>query len=130
MIPLEDRIKQQAHALGFELVGIAQATEADTFDRLRSWLDQGFAGEMAYLHRHGDARRHPSSILEGVRSVILAGMNYRLDPTIETMFLMASEQFSHVSSSLLRQIASLGGDLSKFLPEAVKKPLVDRAKQS
>ena len=55
-------------------------------------------------------------------------MNLNLDSGIETVFLMASEQFSHVSSSLLRQIASLGGDLSKFLPEAVKKPLLDRAK--
>ena len=55
-------------------------------------------------------------------------MNLNLDSGIETVFLMASEQFSHVSSSLLRQIASLGGDLSKFLPEAVKKPLLNRAK--
>ena len=54
-------------------------------------------------------------------------MNLNLDSGIETVFLMASEEFSHVSSSLLRQIASLGGDLSKFLPEAVKRPLIDRA---
>jgi pantetheine-phosphate adenylyltransferase len=57
-------------------------------------------------------------------------MNLTLDPGIETVFLMAKEEFSHVSSSLLRQIAALGGDLSKFLPEAVKKPLVDRANGS
>jgi pantetheine-phosphate adenylyltransferase len=56
-------------------------------------------------------------------------MNLNLDSGIETVFLMASEEFSHVSSSLLRQIAALGGDLSKFLPEPVKKPLVDRAKE-
>jgi pantetheine-phosphate adenylyltransferase len=55
-------------------------------------------------------------------------MNLNLDSGIETVFLMASEEFSHVSSSLLRQIAALGGDLSKFLPEPVKKPLIDRAK--
>lgn len=55
-------------------------------------------------------------------------MNLNLDPGIETVFLMAKEEFSHVSSSLLRQIAALGGDLSKFLPEPVKKPLIDRAK--
>jgi pantetheine-phosphate adenylyltransferase len=56
-------------------------------------------------------------------------MNLTLDSGIETVFLMAKEEFSHVSSSLLRQIAALGGDLSKFLPEAVKKPLIDRAKE-
>jgi pantetheine-phosphate adenylyltransferase len=54
-------------------------------------------------------------------------MNLNLDPGIETVFLMAKEEFSHVSSSLLRQIAALGGDLSKFLPEPAKKPLIERA---
>jgi pantetheine-phosphate adenylyltransferase len=56
-------------------------------------------------------------------------MNLNLDPQIETVFLMAKEEFSHVSSSLLRQIAVLGGDLSKFLPPVVAAALVDRARQ-
>jgi pantetheine-phosphate adenylyltransferase len=56
-------------------------------------------------------------------------MNLNLDPGIETVFLMAKEEFSHVSSSLLRQIAILGGDLSKFLPEQVKGPVLNRAGQ-
>ena len=51
-------------------------------------------------------------------------MNRNLDPEIETVFLMAKEEYSHVSSSLLRQIAKLGGDLSKFLPEPVKQALI------
>jgi pantetheine-phosphate adenylyltransferase len=54
-------------------------------------------------------------------------MNLNLDPGIETVFLMAKEEFSHVSSSLLRQIAALGGDLTKFLPEPVKVALVRKA---
>jgi pantetheine-phosphate adenylyltransferase len=54
-------------------------------------------------------------------------MNLHLDPGIETVFLMAKEEFSHVSSSLLRQIAVLGGDLTKFLPESVKKALIAKA---
>ncbi|MBA4068211.1 MAG: pantetheine-phosphate adenylyltransferase, partial [Isosphaera sp.] len=56
-------------------------------------------------------------------------MNLNLDPGIETVFLMAKEEFSHVSSSLLRQIAALGGDLSKFLPDPVKAALVAKARQ-
>ena len=55
-------------------------------------------------------------------------MNLHLDPEIETVFLMAKEEFSHVSSSLLRQIAKLGGDLSKFLPEPVRDALVKKAR--
>jgi epoxyqueuosine reductase len=76
MATLEERLKQQARVLRFELVGIAPATEADGFDRLRDWLDRGYAGTMQYMHRHGEARRHPCSILPEVRSVILVGMNY------------------------------------------------------
>jgi pantetheine-phosphate adenylyltransferase len=56
-------------------------------------------------------------------------MNLNLDPGIETVFLMAKEEFSHVSSSLLRQIATLGGDLTKFLPEDVRIALVKRANE-
>ncbi len=77
---LEDRIKEQAHALGFELAGIAPATEADGFDRLRDWLAHDFAGEMGYMHRHAGARRHPSSVLPAVRSVVMVGMNYHPAP--------------------------------------------------
>ena len=51
-------------------------------------------------------------------------MNLNLDPEIETVFLMAKEEYSHVSSSMLRQIAKLGGDLSKFLPEPVRAALI------
>ena len=47
-------------------------------------------------------------------------MNQNLDPDIETVFLMANDQYSHLSGSLLRQIATFGGDLSHFLPEPVK----------
>jgi epoxyqueuosine reductase len=77
MLLLEDRLKQQAHLLGFDLVGIARAVEADSFDRLHSWLERGFAGEMAYMSRHAEARRHPSAILPNVRSVVMLAINYK-----------------------------------------------------
>jgi pantetheine-phosphate adenylyltransferase len=54
-------------------------------------------------------------------------MNLNLDPEIETVFLMAKEEYSHVSSSLLRQIAALGGDLRKFLPDVVAQKLIAKA---
>ena len=40
------------------------------------WLARGYAGEMGYMHRHAEARRHPASILAEVRSVVMVGMNY------------------------------------------------------
>jgi pantetheine-phosphate adenylyltransferase len=56
-------------------------------------------------------------------------MNLNMDPGIETVFLMAKEEFSHLSSSLVRQIATLGGDLSKFMPTEVNDALRQRAKE-
>ena len=54
-------------------------------------------------------------------------MNAMMDPDIETIFLMAREQFSHVSGSLLRQIASFGGNLEPFLPADIREILIQRA---
>jgi epoxyqueuosine reductase len=73
---LESRLKQQAHALGFALAGIAPATDADGFVHLQSWLARGFAGEMDYLHRSAESRKHPNAVLPGVRSVVMLGMEY------------------------------------------------------
>ena len=56
-------------------------------------------------------------------------MNRSLDPGIDTVFLMAKEEFSHISSSLLRQIAALGGDLTKFLPPPVRDALIRKVRE-
>jgi pantetheine-phosphate adenylyltransferase len=56
-------------------------------------------------------------------------MNLALDPEIETVFLMANEPFSHVSGTLLRQVATFGGPLDKFLPPVVKEALERRVRE-
>ncbi len=55
--------------------------------------------------------------------------NRALDPEIETVFLMATEAYSHVSGSLLRQIATFGGPLDKFVPPTVKAALEQRVRE-
>ncbi len=55
--------------------------------------------------------------------------NLALDPEIETVFLMAREQYSHISGTLLRQIALFGGDLTKFVPPEIRAALQDRARK-
>jgi pantetheine-phosphate adenylyltransferase len=55
--------------------------------------------------------------------------NLELDPEIETVFLMATERHSHLSSTLLRQIATFGGGLEKFLPAVVKDALEQRVRE-
>lgn len=54
--------------------------------------------------------------------------NLALDPGLETVFLMAKEQYSHISSTLIRQIAVLHGDLDKFVPPEVKAALLAKVK--
>jgi pantetheine-phosphate adenylyltransferase len=56
-------------------------------------------------------------------------MNLTLDPNIETVFLMAREEYSHLSSSLLRQVGMFGGDLSKFLPPFIRQALQTRVNE-
>jgi pantetheine-phosphate adenylyltransferase len=56
-------------------------------------------------------------------------MNQNLDPEIETVYLMAKEVYSHVSSTLLRQIATFGGPLDKFLPPEVRDALEKRVRE-
>jgi hypothetical protein len=55
--------------------------------------------------------------------------NARLDPRIETVFLMADGEYSHVSSSLIRQIASLGGgdSLNLFVPPECIGPILEKS---
>ena len=71
-----------------------------------------------------------SCILRGVRTVAdyeyelqLANMNRALAPGLETVFLTPGESLSYVSSSLLREIASMGGDVSRFVPDNVSAAL-------
>jgi pantetheine-phosphate adenylyltransferase len=54
-------------------------------------------------------------------------MNAMMDSEIETIFLMARQDFSHVSGTLLRQIAAMGGNLEPFLPPDIRDVLVARA---
>jgi pantetheine-phosphate adenylyltransferase len=70
-------------------------------------------------------------ILRGLRAVSdfefefqLAGMNRHLGPELETMFLTPSDKYAFLSSSVVREIAKLGGDVSSFVPEPVRQALV------
>ena len=67
MPSLEDDLLAEAKRLGFALAGLAVAAPSDDFDHYVAWLDDGHAGEMAYMHKHADARRHPSGVYPSVR---------------------------------------------------------------
>ena len=72
-------------------------------------------------------------IVRGLRAVSdyeyelqMALMNRRLSPTVETVFLMAKEEYSYVSSRLVKEVARLGGDVSGLVPDSVRQKLLAR----
>jgi pantetheine-phosphate adenylyltransferase len=74
-------------------------------------------------------------ILRGIRAVSdyeyelqMALMNRRLQPQLETVFLLAGEQFSFISSKLVKEVIGLGGNISDFVPPAVERRLRERLK--
>ena len=74
--------------------------------------------------------QNADTILRGLRAVSdfeyefqLAAMNRHLDPGIETTFLTPSESYAFLSSTLIKEVASLGGDVSEFVPPQVMKAL-------
>lgn len=74
-------------------------------------------------------------IVRGLRAVSdfeyefqMAGMNTRLNPRVETMFLMASEKHQFIASRLVKEVARLGGDISSFVPAAVNRRVIKKYK--
>ena len=72
-------------------------------------------------------------IVRGLRAVSdfeyefqMAGMNSRLDQRVETVFLMASERHHFIASKLVKEIASLGGDVSSFVSPLIAQRLAER----
>ncbi|WP_116367867.1 pantetheine-phosphate adenylyltransferase [Parahaliea mediterranea] len=76
-------------------------------------------------------------VLRGLRAVAdfeyefqLANMNRAMNPEFESIFLTPSEHLSYISSSLVREIASLGGDITPFVPPVVAAALKERFQQN
>jgi len=110
LLPLEQR------------VALAQTT----FAHLPNVRVVGFSGLLANLVEQYDAK----VILRGLRAVSdfeyefqLANMNRHMAPQAESIFLTPAEQLSFISSTLIREIATLGGDVSKFVHPAVNQAL-------
>lgn len=89
----------------------------------------GFDSLLAdFAHEHG-----AKVILRGLRAVSdfeyefqLAGMNRRLAPDVETLFLTPAEKYTFISSSLVKEVAELGGEVEDFVDAKVKAALSNR----
>ena len=88
-----------------------------------------FSGLTADFARNSEA----TAIVRGIRAVSdyeyelrMALMNRRLEPSIETVFLMAGEEYSYVSSTLMKQVFELGGRVEGLIPELVENRMREK----
>jgi pantetheine-phosphate adenylyltransferase len=79
------------------------------------------------------AKVKASAVLRGIRALSdyeyelqMALMNRKLRPELETVFMMPAEKYSYLSSRLVREVARLGGDVSKLVPELVEHRLKEK----
>jgi len=75
-------------------------------------------------------RRHAQVVVRGLRAVSdfefefqMALMNHRLNPTIDTVFMMPAEQYTYISSRLIKEVFALGGRVHGLVPEVVEERL-------
>lgn len=135
-----DLVRRALHVFDEVIVGIAASAQKTPVFDLHKRLDMAnqvfadlnhvkvcsFDGLLVEFAREKKA----VAVLRGLRAVSdfeyefqLASINRHLDPALESIFLTPAEQFSFISSSLVREVASLGGDISKFVHPCVERAL-------
>lgn len=142
----EDLVRRAAALFEEIVVGVADSRAKDPFFTLeervrlarevlepyRNVRVEGFSGLLMEFIRGQKAR----VILRGLRAVSdfefefqMAGMNRNLYPDVETVFLTPADQYMFVSATIVREIASLGGDVGKFVDPRVARALSARVKK-
>jgi len=132
----EDLVRRASTLFDEVIVGVADSQAKRTFFTLQERVMlardvlggyknvrvEGFSGLlMKFMRKHGSRL-----IVRGLRAVSdfefefqMAGMNRNLYPDVETIFLTPAEQYQFISATMVREIASLGGDVSKFVSPLV-----------
>jgi len=139
----EDLVRRAARLFDRVLVGIADSRGKHPVFTLDERVDMakavlavypnvevvGFSGLLMKFIREQEAR----VILRGLRAVSdfefefqMAGMNRIMHPDVETLFLTPSEQFMFISASMVREIGSLGGDVSHFVQPLIAQRLREK----
>ena len=139
----EDLVRRASKLVDRLVVGVADSKAKKPFFSLDERLEiasevlghypnvevAGFSGLLKDFVRKHDAK----IIIRGLRAVSdfeyefqMAGMNRYLLPDVETIFLTPSDQYQFISGTIVREIAVLGGDVSKFVFPSVEKWLNER----
>ena len=142
----EDLVRRASRLFDTLVLGIADSRAKRTFFTLQERIEMardvladvknvsvvGFAGLLTEFVRE----QHARVVLRGLRAVSdfeyefqLAGMNRGMYPDVETVFMTPGEQFMFVSATIVREISTMGGDVSNFVPPHVAKQLHEKIKQ-
>src|ERR1700744_2346080 len=143
----EDLVRRASSIFDKLVVGVADSRNKKPFFSLDERLDiarevlghypnvevESFTGLLKDFVRKNDAR----VIVRGLRAVSdfeyefqMAGMNRYCMPDVETMFMTPSDQYQFISGTIVREIAQLGGDVSKFVFPSVEKRLQDKVAEN
>ncbi|PSB91764.1 pantetheine-phosphate adenylyltransferase [Candidatus Pandoraea novymonadis] len=139
----EDLVRRAAGIFDILVVGVADSQNKNPFFTLNERIEiaeevlghysnvtvQGFSGLLKDFVRKHQAR----VVVRGLRVVSdfeyefqMAGMNRYLLPDVEMMFMTPSDQYQFISGTIVREIAQLGGDVSKFVFPSVEKRLITK----
>lgn len=108
-----------------ERVALARSV-LEEFDTVEVTGYEGLTVEFAHEHDLQVIIRGLRAISDFEYEFQLANMNRHLNDDVETAFLTPTETYTYISSSLVREIASLGGDISEFVSPTVKRALLER----
>jgi pantetheine-phosphate adenylyltransferase len=142
-----DILKRSLEMFEKVIVAVAHSTPKNTFFDLEervamlkaatSHLDNVEVQPFSGLLVDFAAEMGAVAVIRGLRVVSdfeyefqMALMNRRLNNRVETLFLMPSEEYTYLNSSLIREIASTGGDVSQFVPEIVASRFKDKFSRS
>jgi epoxyqueuosine reductase len=134
-LPIADlsaALRAEATRLGFSQAGICPAISPTGVARLQEWLEAGYAGEMQYLSNRAEAYEHPRHVLDGVRSLVMLGMNYRTAEPAPvgpgqgrvSRYAWGAADYHDLIRNRLNELATY---LQSLAPQALVRGVVDTA---
>ena len=127
---ITSELKVAAQDLGFSLVGVCPAVTPSGLHRLHDWIDAGKAGEMHYFASRREAYADPSSVLPGVRSIVMLAMDYgRAESPVEPGRGRVARYAwgSDYHDVLWAKLDQLAAALERIAPGAQSRGVVDTA---
>lgn len=128
---LTERLREKATQLGFCSVGFCAAVEPAGFGRLQAWLDAGYAGQLQYMVDRRDAYRHPRHVLDGARSLVVLGTDYRnVEPEVARKTRGRISRYAwgaDYHEVIRRRLRALADYHRELTPQAAVRGVVDTA---